>query len=112
MTAKPSVPVQIAVSDPDNVPETVVTGPIILAMGPEVSTVILTSVRPNATLLMQGQPDTRPQAIVVDRLVIPTSILRQFHANLGQAFNALAIHQAGTAAPNGGIIMPRGESNH
>jgi hypothetical protein len=105
------MPMQVTVSDPNNIPETVVTGPINLQVGPEVSILILTSLQPNFGKLMQGQIDPNPRAFVTVKALFPTSQLRGLHASLGHALNNLAV-QASGAAPNGGIVVPGGESNH
>jgi hypothetical protein len=107
------IPVHIAVSDPNNVPETVASGPINLTVGPEITTLILTSLRPDYNLLMKGQPDPHPKAVVAIKAVIPTSQLRGLHASIGQALGNLdtAIRASG-AAPNGGVIVPSGQTNH
>lgn len=104
-------PVNVTVSDPNDVSETVVSGPINLQVGPEISVMILTSLQPNFGKLMQGQIDPNPRAFVTVKAVFPTSQLRGLHASLGHALNNLAVQSSG-AAPNGGIIVPGGESNH
>jgi hypothetical protein len=104
-------PVHVTVSDPNHIPETVVTGPINLQVGPEVSVLTLTSLQPNFEKLMQGQLDPAPRAFVTVKAIFPTSQLRGLHASLGHALNTLAV-QASGAAPNGGIVMPGGDSSH
>ncbi len=106
-------PIQVTVSDPNNVPETVLSGPINVSIGPEVSIIICTSLRPNIDKLMKGQIDPNPQAVVNFKGLIPTSQLRGLHAYLGQGLAQLdAVLQAGSAAPNGGMVAPGGQSNH
>jgi hypothetical protein len=107
------IPVPVTVSDPDNVPETLVTGPISLIVGPELSTLIVTKVRPDFGLLMKGQVDPNPQAAIAAKIIFPTSQIRGLHASIGQGLaNLDAAIQANRAAPNGGIVVPGGESSH
>ena len=105
------VPVHFTVSDPNNVPETLVSGPVTVQIGPELSQIVLTSARPDFGLLVKGQIDQNPKAVVTVKAVFPTSAIRALSANLIQGLNALDAVRAG-AAPNGGIVMPGGQSNH
>ena len=108
------IPVQMpTVSDPEDVPEIVATGPINLMVGPELSTLVVTRARPDFTLLMKGQIDPNPKADVVAKIIFPTSQLRGLHVSLGQGLaNLDAAIQANRAAPNGGIVVPGGSTNH
>lgn len=114
MTVKSPInqPVKVKLTDPANVPETVATGPITLSVGPEVSLIMFSSVRPNLDLLMEGRQDPNPEAQILFRVVVPTSHLKGFNVNLTQALNALSALQASAASPNGGIVVPGGHGNH
>jgi hypothetical protein len=103
---------QFTVSDPNQVPDVFANGPINLQIGPEVSTITFTSVRPDIDKLMHGQTDPKAKAIVVNRVVVPNSIVAQLHTMLGQGLSTLAIkNPIAAAGPQGGAVTPSGKSH-
>jgi hypothetical protein len=108
MTQVPNPPPNFTVSDPNNVAETLVSGPINMQIGPEVCLLTFTRVQADINRLMQGLPDSNPKAIVTVKLAFPTSQLQQLHTMVGQGLAAIALHRSGAAIPNGGIVIPGG----
>jgi hypothetical protein len=103
--------VQFTVSDPNQVPEILINGPTNLNVGPEVTILTFTNVRPDIDKLMHGRPDTKQNAVVVAKLVIPTSGLIQLHAMLGQALANLSFNPLTGARPESGTVPPSGKSH-
>jgi hypothetical protein len=107
------VPTQIEfkVSDPNQVSDVFVNGPINLQIGPEVCMITFTKARPDIDKLMHGQTEAAVSAVVAIRLVLPTSVANQLHTMLGQGLSSLTVSTISAAGPNGGAIAPRSKSH-
>jgi hypothetical protein len=102
---------QFTVTDPNQVTEVFANGPMNLQIGREVCTVTFTSIRPDLNKTMQGQTQAMTDAVVVSRVVFPTSQAAQLHTMLGQALSSLTVRSVAAPGPDGGIVAPTGRAH-
>jgi hypothetical protein len=75
MSQGPGTPNRPPASDPHNVGEVFVNGPINCSVTGQIATLVFTAVRPDADALIQNKRDVVPSAVVVSRLVMPVGTL-------------------------------------
>lgn len=81
-TQAPARPVEI--SDPNNVPETVVSGPFnIMRTGPMVL-FTFTVVRPDTAAIFAGNSNPPSKGVVAARILMPTQMAEELMRALGQ----------------------------
>ena len=79
---------RIEISDPNNVPETVVNGPFnIMRMGAMIS-FTYTVVRPDTTAMFAGDANPTYKGIVAARITMPTQMAEELLRTLGQTLAA------------------------
>jgi hypothetical protein len=78
----------VEIVDPDNIPETVVTGPFnILRAGPMVL-LTFTAVRHDPTAFFAGDKNPPSKGVIAARILMPTQMAREFADALGQNLSA------------------------
>ena len=81
---------RVEISDPNNVPETLVNGPFnIVRMGAMIS-FTYTAVRPDATAIFAGDANPAYRGVVAARITMPTQMAEELLRTLGQTLGAIA----------------------
>jgi|SRR5580700_1806975 hypothetical protein len=78
----------VEIIDPDNVPETVVTGPFNILRAGAMVLLTFTAVRHDPTAFFAGEKNPPSKSVIAARILMPTQMAQEFSRALAQNLTA------------------------